>query len=475
MIDPSLTKEDVEKIDPGSVRQLVRLAAGKWYTGRIVMRRGSRSCTLYFGEGRITHAKTNNPDHRLGEILRTEFGLDERPIQVAIQIGRMHSEPLGMVLLRRGLIKPGELYRSLVRQVEILLGDAILWDSGICYLHPGVMPEEDVVLLRIDPLAILGPESERKPAAHRERPAPKGKTHAAPSEPKKASPAATPVKPPPAATPVKPPPAATPVKPPPAAAPVKPPPAAAPVKPPAAAPPPPPKVREDRSAEAVRTFIAEKKGVDDHYGALGIAHTATPEEVRDAYGRIVRAWHPDRLAALLTGEEMNDLHGVLARINAAWTVLGNAQRRARYDQERKDALTAAPKQAPQTAPQEEARRLYNIGRQFIKEDRCAEAVEYLRKSCQIDPSRSQAWFYLGAANFRVRRLRPAEEALVKAIDLDGSKVDYYLALCQVYRRGRLFARALDMADRALRWEPENSAVLKEKKAIRDEIASGSGR
>ncbi len=444
MIDPSLSKEDVEKIDPGSVRNLVRQAAEKSYTGRIVLRRGSRSCTLYLGEGRITHAKTNNPDHRLGEILRTEFGLDERPIQVAIQIGRIHGEPLGMVLLRRGLIKPGELYRSLVRQVEILLRDAILWDSGICYLHPGVTPEEDVVLLRIDPLAIIGPEPERKPAAHRARPAPKGKAHAAPTEPKKA--------------------------PSPAAAPVKPPPAAAPVKPPAA--PPPPKIREERSVEAVRAFIAEKKGVEDHYGALGIAHTATPEEIREAYGRMVRSWHPDRLAAVLTEEEMSDLHGVLARINAAWTALGNAQRRARYDQERKDALTVARKQAPRTAPQEEARRMYTIGRQFIKEDRCAEAVEYLRKSCQIDPSRSQAWFYLGAANFRIRRLRPAEEALVKAIDLDGSKVDYYLALCQVYRKGRLLARALDMADRALRWEPENPAVLRERKAIREEMSSG---
>jgi hypothetical protein len=450
MIDASLAKEDVEKIDPGSVARLVRLAAQKAYSGRIVMRRGSRSCSLYFGEGRIIHAKTNNPDHRLGEILRNEFGLDERPIQVAVQLGRIHNQPLGMVLLRRGVIKPGELYQSLVRQVEILLQDAVLWDSGICYLHPGVKPEEDVVLLRVDPKAIVGqapppappPPQRPRQATSRGRAASKGKVAAA-----------VPKEPPPPPAPTKP--------------------AATPPPRPAPPPPPAPRVREERTVDVdvVRAFIAEKKGVDEHYGVLGLVPTATPEEVRDAYSRLVRAWHPDRLAAVLTPTEMDDLQGILARINAAWTALGNAERRARYDQERKGAMTAR-KEPPQTAPEGEARRLFAIGRQFIKEERFAEAVESLRKSCQVDPTRSQAWFYLGAANFRIRRLRQAEEALIRAIDLDGSKVDYYLALCQVYRKGKLFGRALDMVDRALRWEPENAGAIREKRLIREEMKSG---
>ena len=60
-----------------------------------------------------------------------------------------------------------------------------------------------------------------------------------------------------------------------------------------------------------------------HYDVLGVATTASPDEVRAAYRRAARDHHPDFGGDAL---RMQDL-------NAAWHVLGDPIRRAAYDRQ----------------------------------------------------------------------------------------------------------------------------------------------
>jgi hypothetical protein len=60
-----------------------------------------------------------------------------------------------------------------------------------------------------------------------------------------------------------------------------------------------------------------------HYEALGAAQTATPAELREAFRRAARASHPDRHGDA-SAERM-------AAVNEAWRVLGDPDRRRRYD------------------------------------------------------------------------------------------------------------------------------------------------
>lgn len=70
--------------------------------------------------------------------------------------------------------------------------------------------------------------------------------------------------------------------------------------------------------------------LDTHYDVLGIHPLALPDEIRAAHRRLVWLFHPDRHA---TGNRAvaRLSHDVMARINAAWTVLGDEERRAAYD------------------------------------------------------------------------------------------------------------------------------------------------
>ena len=66
-----------------------------------------------------------------------------------------------------------------------------------------------------------------------------------------------------------------------------------------------------------------------HYDVLGVDRTATSAEIRGRYRTLVKALHPDALVgatAVPTGSSER-----LAMVNAAWEVLGDPVRRARYD------------------------------------------------------------------------------------------------------------------------------------------------
>lgn len=81
----------------------------------------------------------------------------------------------------------------------------------------------------------------------------------------------------------------------------------------------------------------------NHYEVLGVDRDATTGEIRSAFRRLARAHHPDTNAA--GSIEM------LASINEAWRVLGDAQLRRAYDRSLDVQLVAsAAGQAPTGPP-----------------------------------------------------------------------------------------------------------------------------
>ncbi|AFY59557.1 J domain-containing protein [Synechococcus sp. PCC 6312] len=66
----------------------------------------------------------------------------------------------------------------------------------------------------------------------------------------------------------------------------------------------------------------------DHYTILELLPTASQREIKQAYRRLVKQFHPD------TNNQSNHSHEQMLRINFAYEVLGDPAQRQAYDQQR---------------------------------------------------------------------------------------------------------------------------------------------
>jgi hypothetical protein len=175
-------------------------------------------------------------------------------------------------------------------------------------------------------------------------------------------------------------------KPPQAAAPVK---AAAPTRPAPASP----------SHEATRTSIHEmtqKLGKATHFELLGVSQNAGSDEIGIAFVRAARQFHPDRLMSAGLQDLQPLAEKILARINEAAMVLGNATRRAEYVA----SLAAGPQSAHTNLPTLlEAENMFLRGEVFLKKGEHPKAIECFTSAYQGNPGEPQYRAYLAWARF----------------------------------------------------------------------------
>jgi curved DNA-binding protein CbpA len=85
--------------------------------------------------------------------------------------------------------------------------------------------------------------------------------------------------------------------------------------------------------------------IEDFYAVLGVTPNASAREIRAAFRRLARLHHPD-LGSTSPTE--------MTRVNRAYAVLGDPERRRRYDAQRANAQAARPSPMPEPGPEPES-------------------------------------------------------------------------------------------------------------------------
>ena len=121
------------------------------------------------------------------------------------------------------------------------------------------------------------------------------------------------------------------------------------------------------------------------YQVLGVERSASADKIKSAYRELVRRYHPDLFA---TPGEKAKATEKMRQLNEAYAVLGNAERRQRYDQ----AFIQQPKAAPHAPVAAQRRRTVRPGRSVNPRTKTANIL----KGC-LHFSKKRAGYALAAA------------------------------------------------------------------------------
>jgi hypothetical protein len=142
--------------------------------------------------------------------------------------------------------------------------------------------------------------------------------------------------------------------------------------------------------------MAQKLGKANHFELLGVSQSASSDEVGTAFVRAARQFHPDRLVSAGLQDLQSLAERILAHINEAAMVLGNAARRAEYVA----SLAAGPQAARTSLPTLlEAENMFLKGEVFLKKGEHAKAVESFASANLGNPGEPQYRAYLAWARF----------------------------------------------------------------------------
>jgi curved DNA-binding protein CbpA len=214
----------------------------------------------------------------------------------------------------------------------------------------------------------------------------------------------------------------------------------------------------------------------DNYQVLGIAPGATPAEIKKAYFKLAKQYHPDRHSDPELINMKEKLETLFTALHGAYQTLSDPAKRQEYDHVLSGRKGAA--QFEEKRPEEyvenyaektgQAVAYFKAGMKDYSVGNFWGAVEAFAAAVRLDPVKSEYFYHYGVSLAHIpRRRHEAEENLKKAIEIDPLKSAYRLELGALYMKSGLKAKALDVYNAALQ---QNPAADEFRKAI--EAAGG---
>ena len=149
--------------------------------------------------------------------------------------------------------------------------------------------------------------------------------------------------------------------------------------------------------------------------------------------------------------------------------------RAAEEQLRYKASSAAPtaqRLKPIPSENDQSRRFYAQGREWISKRNFWQAADALRQAVRLKPADATYRQYLGLALVQTKRMHEAEEHLVEAVRLEPNNPVHLVNLGRVYRSGRLYKKAREAFERAQRIDPHNPQLRDELGELPEEQVPG---
>lgn len=232
--------------------------------------------------------------------------------------------------------------------------------------------------------------------------------------------------------------------------------------------------------EILEAFLSA--GGRDHYQVLGVAPEATDDEIKAAYYRLARRFHPDIQHDPALADLGPRISALFRRLSAAFTVLRDSRRRTEYDTSLMVARLGLGPQAFDPSASEPTSEPANPDRAaLLAEEAVRRAEEAFEQARYWDAivllTEKDVAHARGKARQRARLLlaqcykknpkwsKLAEEQLRAAILEDPCDADAFFALGVLYKERRVRGRAAAMFREVLALKPRHTAARTELESL----------
>ena len=210
----------------------------------------------------------------------------------------------------------------------------------------------------------------------------------------------------------------------------------------------------------------------DNYQVLGISSAATTPEIKKAYFKLAKVYHPDRHLEPEMAVLKEKFESLFTAIHGAYQTLSDPAKRQEYDMMRTGRQRPAQYEEKHSEHREnlaektgQAAAYFNAGMNDFKIGNFWGAAESFASATRLDPVKSDYFYHYGVSLTHIpRRRHEAEENLKKAIEIDPLKPAYHLELGALYLHSGLKIKALDVYNDALRRNPASNEIREAIKA-----------
>lgn len=212
----------------------------------------------------------------------------------------------------------------------------------------------------------------------------------------------------------------------------------------------------------------------NHYDILGIDASASADEIKKAYYRAAREYHPDRHFSLpedVKGKLLNIFNG----ITRAYLTLKDYEKRREYDAsvrvKTSDNVAERPASAAEETPQGEpirqhtdagagdtgksdiARSNFDEGKSEFRKGRFEEAAHFFATAIYFDTLHPEYHYYYGLCFAKTGKPKEALQSLHRALELSPNIPDILAEAGHIYLTLSCPVRARGLFDKALRLQP----------------------
>lgn len=204
----------------------------------------------------------------------------------------------------------------------------------------------------------------------------------------------------------------------------------------------------------------------DYYQILGVPKDAPAKEIKRAYHRLARTFHPDKAS---DEEQQHKYEEEFALISQAYNHLKDKKKKAEYDKTLKTSGPSSPSvalvqksapSAPKAADPRAAQRKSEVaGRAFRKglilyqSGNYARSIEFFEAAISYNDEVAEYYMRYAQALAKAHRsISKAIESCQKAIDLDPWNVDCKFALGEVYEIAGIRSLAISTYGELLKWD-----------------------